>query len=93
MTTVSHDDWELSTDVLVIGGGPAGAWAARSAAAAGAAVCLVDKGYSGSSGTTAASGTGVWVVPPLKGARDEAKAQRGALGGFLADRDWPNTCA
>ncbi len=37
------DVLELSTDVLVIGGGPAGAWAALRAAKAGADVVLVDK--------------------------------------------------
>jgi succinate dehydrogenase/fumarate reductase flavoprotein subunit len=41
-------------DVLVIGGGPAGAWAAVAAAHAGARVVLVDKGYLGTSGATRA---------------------------------------
>ena len=40
----------LDTDVLVIGGGPAGTWAAVKAVAAGAKVVLVDKGYCGASG-------------------------------------------
>jgi succinate dehydrogenase/fumarate reductase flavoprotein subunit len=43
------------TDVLVIGGGMAGAWAATAAARAGASVVLVDKGYCGTSGVTAAA--------------------------------------
>jgi len=43
----------LQTDVLVIGGGPAGAWAALSAAQNGARVILADKGYLGTSGATA----------------------------------------
>ena len=46
----------LSTDVLVIGGGPAGTWAAVSAAERGARVTLVDKGYCGTSGATASGG-------------------------------------
>ena len=54
----------MLADVLVIGGGPAGAWAAVAAAEAGARVILVDKGYLGTSGATAPSNTGTWFVPP-----------------------------
>jgi succinate dehydrogenase/fumarate reductase flavoprotein subunit len=79
---------ELDADVLVIGGGPAGAWAACSAAMSGAKVVLVDKGYCGSSGATAASGTGVWYVKPEAEAREKAMASREAMGGFLQDRRW-----
>src|SRR6202167_6814348 len=61
-------------DVLVIGGGPAGCWAACNAAQHGARVVLVDKGYCGSSGATAPSGTGVWYVPPDSGKRAAAMA-------------------
>ena len=82
------DVLEVSTDVLVIGGGPAGAWAALRAAEAGADVVLVDKGYCGTSGATAPSGTGVWYVEPEPAARAKAKAGREALGGFLADHHW-----
>ncbi len=82
------DGLELDADVLVIGGGPAGTWAAWNAAQAGASVVLVDKGYCGSSGATAPSGTGVWVIPPTTEDREKAKAQREALGGYLADHDW-----
>jgi succinate dehydrogenase/fumarate reductase flavoprotein subunit len=81
--TVRYD-----ADVLVIGGGPAGCWAACSAGAAGARVVLVDKGYCGSSGATAPSGTGVWYVQPDAKKRAAAMASRETLGGFLADRDW-----
>ncbi|MFJ2598691.1 FAD-dependent oxidoreductase [Streptomyces erythrochromogenes] len=55
---------DLATDVLVVGGGPAAAWAALAAARAGARVVLADKGYCGTSGATAAGGTGVRYVPP-----------------------------
>ncbi|WP_068154641.1 FAD-dependent oxidoreductase [Rhodococcus phenolicus] len=79
---------ELSTDVLVIGGGPAGTWAALRARRAGAEVVLVDKGYCGTSGATAPSGTGVWYVAPEEAAREQAKASREALGGHLADHRW-----
>jgi succinate dehydrogenase/fumarate reductase flavoprotein subunit len=75
-------------DVLVIGGGPAGTWAAVAAAARGARVVLADKGYCGSSGATAPSGTGLWAVPPDTQARHEAKASRYAMGGQLAEPAW-----
>ena len=75
-------------DVLVIGGGPAGAWAAVSAAARGARVLLADKGFCGTSGATAPSGTGLWHVPAEGTAREEAKASRFAMGGQLAEHAW-----
>jgi succinate dehydrogenase/fumarate reductase flavoprotein subunit len=75
-------------DVLVIGGGPAGAWAACSAAAAGAKVVLVDKGCCGTSGATASAGTGVWYVPPDPSKRLAAMESREKLGGYLHDRAW-----
>ncbi|MBN3963426.1 FAD-binding protein [Nostoc sp. NMS8] len=79
---------DLEADVLVIGGGPSGTWAAWSAASSGARVILVDKGYCGTTGCAAASGNGVWYVPPDPEARETAKASRESLGGFLADRNW-----
>ncbi|MGW4122705.1 FAD-binding protein [Nocardia sp. NPDC004711] len=82
------EPWQISTDVLVIGGGPAACWAAVHAREAGAEVVLVDKGYCGTSGATAPSGTGVWYVAPEAAARANAKAAREALGGHLADHYW-----
>lgn len=79
---------DITTDVLVAGGGPAGAWAALKAAEAGADVVLVDKGYCGTSGATAAAGTAVWYVPPHPAERERAMTDREALGGYLADRRW-----
>jgi succinate dehydrogenase/fumarate reductase flavoprotein subunit len=78
----------LEADVLVIGGGPAGAWAAWSAAAAGATVILVDKGYCGTSGAAAAAGNGIWYVPPDPELREAAMASRETLGGHLSNRCW-----
>jgi succinate dehydrogenase/fumarate reductase flavoprotein subunit len=75
-------------DVLVIGGGPAGCWAAITAAASGASVVLVDKGYCGTSGATASAGTGVWYVEPDADAREAAIQSREAMGGWLVDRHW-----
>ncbi|MFD6392604.1 FAD-binding protein [Nocardia sp. NPDC060259] len=82
------ETWHASTDVLVIGGGPAASWAAIHARESGADVILVDKGYCGTSGATAPSGTGVWYVAPEAEARASAKAAREALGGHLADHYW-----
>jgi succinate dehydrogenase/fumarate reductase flavoprotein subunit len=78
----------LSTDVLVVGGGPAGTWAAIKAAQAGADVVLADKGYTGSSGSTASVGTGVWYVDDVPELRETALASRAALGGHLAEQGW-----
>ena len=58
------DTLELVADVLVIGGGPAGVWAALTARAAGCEVILVDKGFCGTSGATAPSNTETWITPP-----------------------------
>ncbi|MGW7489333.1 FAD-binding protein [Streptomyces sp. NPDC054786] len=79
---------DLTTEVLVVGGGPAATWAALKAAQAGADVVLADKGYCGTSGATASGGTGVWYVPPEPTARRAALESREALGGYLADRRW-----
>ncbi|MFN6528727.1 FAD-binding protein [Nostoc sp. ChiSLP03a] len=89
LKTLTNDfELNLEADVLVIGGGPAGTWAAWSAASSGAKVVLVDKGYCGTTGCAAASGNGVWYVPPDPEARETAKASRESLGGFLSDRNW-----
>jgi len=87
-TLTTDFELDLQADVLVIGGGPAGTWAAWSAASSGARVVLVDKGYCGTTGCAAASGNGVWYVPPDPDARETAKASRESLGGFLSDRHW-----
>jgi len=76
----------LSTDVLVIGGGMAGAWAALGAARAGAQVTLVEKGCCGTSGIAASAGPGHWWVPPE--ARDEVVRQRALVGAGLAEPAW-----
>ena len=72
----------------MIGGGPAGCWAAISAAEAGASVVLVDKGYCGTTGATASAGVGVWYIEPEEEAREKAIQSREALGGWLVDRRW-----
>lgn len=83
-----HGSRHHETDVLVLGGGPAGTWATVASAARGARVILADKGYCGTSGATAPSGTGVWVVDPDPQARAAAKASRYTMGGELAEPAW-----
>src|SRR4030081_1674606 len=79
---------EYDADVLVLGGGPAGTWAAISAAEHGARVVLADKGFCGTSGTTAAAGTGIWYIDPDPALREAAMANREIMGGHLQDRRW-----
>lgn len=77
---------ELHTDVLIIGGGMAGAWAALAARETGAEVVLVDKGYCGTSGVTATAGPGHWWVPPAE--REAAVDKRWLATLGLADKRW-----
>lgn len=84
----TEDSRQYEADVVIIGGGPAGAWAAISARARGATVLLADKGFCGTSGATAPSGTGVWHVAPDEATRDTAKFSRYAMGGYLAEHAW-----
>ena len=79
---------QLKADVLVIGGGPAAAWAAWSATRQGAKTVLVDKGYLGASGAAAASGNGVMAVPPNPAAREAAVSERYLAGKYLAYSRW-----
>lgn len=76
----------VETDVLIIGGGMAAAWAAIGAAREGARVVVVDKGAMGTSGVTATAGPNHWFVPPEgRAAVVEARLQS-ALG--LGDGGW-----
>jgi succinate dehydrogenase/fumarate reductase flavoprotein subunit len=86
--SVSGGGVSVDADVLVLGGGPAGTWAAISAAEQGARVVLADKGFCGTSGVTAPSGTGVWHVDPAPAQREAAMAGREAASGYLQDRRW-----
>ncbi|MEI9992513.1 MAG: FAD-binding protein [Rhizomicrobium sp.] len=83
---MERDALIYEADVLVIGGGLAGTWAAVAAARAGATVILAEKGYCGTSGVTASAGPGHWWVPP--GKRAEAVAARNARAFGLADTSW-----
>lgn len=86
--TLTGNQQEWDADVVVAGGGPAGAWAALAARAGGAErVVLVDKGACGTSGATASANTGVWLVPPAAEARQAAIDRRHAQSGGLADKE------
>lgn len=76
----------LRTDVLIIGGGMAAAWAALAAAEAGAAVVVVDKGAMGTSGVTASGGPGHWYVAPED--REGAIARQLGRTEGLAEQAW-----
>jgi succinate dehydrogenase/fumarate reductase flavoprotein subunit len=78
----------LSADVLVVGGGPAGCWAAIAASEAGATVILVDKGRVGTSGATAAANTAVIDTTPSGPARAAVIERRLARGFGLPQADW-----
>lgn len=90
MSRIGNGEEEgLVADVLVIGGGMAGTWAATAAAREGAHVVLVEKGYCGTSGATAAAGPGHWWAPPdPPEARANAIAQRQRIAFGLGEPDW-----
>jgi succinate dehydrogenase/fumarate reductase flavoprotein subunit len=88
MSSKTESGLQLDADVLVVGGGPAAAWAAIAAQERGAKVVVADKGYLGTSGAYAASTSGHKVLPPVAVLRDPIKFERYALGGFLAQHRW-----
>ncbi len=91
MTRRTADKLDLVADVLVIGGGPAGCWAALSALESGAKVVLAEKGYVGTSGATAAGNSSIINTAPSSQERERAIAAResrglGLVDGALVDR-------
>lgn len=86
MTVLGDIDAE-TTDVLVIGGGPAATWAAISAAESGSRVTLVDKGFCGTSGATAAGGNNLWLIAPGPRREESVRDSEAAAGG-LTDSEW-----
>lgn len=86
LTVHSEDELQLTTEVLVIGGGPAAAWAAWAAASQGVKVIIVDKGFLGTSGAAAASGNGIMAPTPENW--DKVLWERYRLGKNLANLRW-----
>ncbi|MHC5820483.1 MAG: FAD-dependent oxidoreductase [Nostoc sp.] len=86
LTVHSENELKLTTDVLVIGGGPAAAWAAWAAASQGAKVIIVDKGFLGTSGAAAASGNGIMAPSPENW--DKVLWERYRVGKNLANLRW-----
>jgi len=80
---------ETETDVLVLGGGPAGIWAALSAAADGARVVLADKARCAGGGPAVDGMHALWNPPPGP-AREEAVRQALRHSGGLGDPVWMN---
>ena len=78
---------ETAADVLVVGGGPAGAWSALKAAAAGARVILVDKARCGRSGPSSKGVVALWDFPAGSD-REEAVRRSFSRGGGLVDPEW-----
>lgn len=76
-----------STDVLVVGGGIAGCFAALEACKGGAEVILMDKGYVSSSGQTPYAGT-LAFASPTKGNRQEMLDYIRLAGDYLANMDF-----
>ncbi|BAZ76332.1 fumarate reductase/succinate dehydrogenase flavoprotein-like protein [Aulosira laxa NIES-50] len=86
LTVDSETELQLTADVLVIGGGPAAAWAASAAAAQGVKVIIADKGYLGTSGAAAASGNGIMAPSPENW--DKVVSERYRIGKNLANLRW-----
>lgn len=86
--TAESEGFALTADVLVLGGGPAGAWAAIAAAQRGASVVLADKGRVGTSGATAAANTAIIDVAPGSVARRQVIERRLGRGLGLAQVEW-----
>jgi succinate dehydrogenase/fumarate reductase flavoprotein subunit len=77
----------LDADVLVIGGGLAGCWAAMRAAEHGARVILVDKGYISRAGCSPMSG-GVMTGPTPQDDLDSWAAEFVRSGGYMNNQEW-----
>jgi len=80
---------EIETDVLVIGGGIAGCFAAMKARQAGLEVTIVDKGQAGRSGASIAAGGCFMVFDPAQGHDFEASMKAiSTKGEYVNDRAW-----
>jgi succinate dehydrogenase/fumarate reductase flavoprotein subunit len=79
----------VETDVLVIGGGIAGCFAAIKAREQGLDVTIVDKAYVGKSGSTVAAGMGYRVFnPELGDDYDACMKEITEKGEYINNREW-----
>ncbi|MFN6559448.1 MAG: FAD-binding protein [Nostoc sp. ChiSLP01] len=83
---LAENELQLTADVLVIGGGPAAAWAAWAAASQGVKVIIADKGFLGTSGAAAASGNGIMAPSPEHW--DKVVSERYRAAKDLANLRW-----
>jgi succinate dehydrogenase/fumarate reductase flavoprotein subunit len=83
-------DVDLNADVLVIGGGPAGVWAALAAVEKGCSVVIAEKGYLGTSGPFGiGANTGVYyAMPNDPEQRDTIVMARQPIAFGLSDPAW-----
>ena len=80
------------TDVLVIGGGISGCFAAVRAKEDGLRVLMVDKGYAGKAGATPMASLGLMVFNPEWGMDLDACVDAvSEKGEYVNDRDWTET--
>lgn len=77
----------IDADVLIVGGGFAGAWAACRAAEIGAKVVLVEKAYVSRSGASAMSG-GLTTCPLPQDDLDRWIEEFVVRGGYMCDQQW-----
>ena len=78
----------IETDVLVVGGGMAGLFAAIKAKEQGVDVTLVDKGYAGKSGQTPFAGSFVVFNPEWGDDLDAWVEQISRYGEYVNNRVW-----
>jgi succinate dehydrogenase/fumarate reductase flavoprotein subunit len=88
MVATARGENLIETDVLVIGGGMAGCFAAIKAREKGASVTLVDKGYVGKSGQTPFAGTFAVFNPDWGHDLDAWMRQVNSVGEYVNDREW-----
>lgn len=81
-------DAHLSADVLVLGGGPSGVWAALSAAEQGRKVILAEKGFVGTGGATAAGNTTMIHAERHSPEWEVMVKRRIQHGAAIANRKW-----
>ena len=81
----------VKSDVLIIGGGMAGLFAAIKAAEQGAQVTLVDKGYAGRSGSSACAAFFAVFNPAWGHDLDAWMTVVNTIGEYVNNRDWTET--